>query len=334
MKISVIIPVYNVDKYLSRCLDCVLGQTYSNLEVILVNDGSTDNSAAICEKYAALDSRVIFFSQDNKGVSSTRNAGLKIAKGEYVGFIDPDDKIELDMFENFVKIVVATGPDVIVSNYYDYEVGNVNCNEIKNDLIYNVILRREKINQFFLKPYFGGFMGIIPSCCTKLYKLSFLRENNLFFNETLKRAEDYWFNFLVFKKASNVYAIDKAFYHYYKNKVSAMRTFREDEFANFLYSREKLLDSSIEFKFDIDWKKVNKNFIDVTNEFILNALKNNRKDLVFAILGNKEYNIAFNNMNPDRFHTEVIQKSLRFRLRKIAFLVYKVWAIKSNKITS
>lgn len=328
VKISVIIPVYNVEKYLSRCIDSVLSQTYPNVEVILVNDGSNDNSAAICKKYAESDSRVVFINQENKGVSSARNVGLKIAKGEYVGFIDPDDDIELDMFDNFVNIILASHPDVIVSNYYDYEIGDVNFIEIRNNLIYNVNLRKEKIIQSFLKPYFGGFMGIIPSCCTKMYKLSFLRENNLLFDETLKRAEDYWFNFFVFKKASNVYAIDKAFYHYYKNEVSAMRTFREDEFANFLHSRERLLENNKELNFDIDWKEFNMSFIDVTNEFVLNALKNNRKDLVFAILNNKEYTSAYSNLNPIRLHTKIIKIMLKYRQKLPVFLVYKVWATK------
>lgn len=329
MKISVIVPVYNVENYLSRCLDSVLNQTYANIEVILVNDGSKDNSPAICKKYQELDSRVVFISQKNKGVSSARNAGLKISKGTYVGFIDPDDKVELGMFENFMKVAATTDSDVIVSNYFDYESGNIKFYLIRNELTYNTILGKEKINNFFLKPYYGGFMGIIPSCCTKMYKLSFLRENNLFFDETLKRAEDYWFNFSVFKRAINVYVIDKAFYHYFKNGASAMHSFREDEFANFLYSRKRLLDSNIELNFDIDWKKINKKFIDVTNEFILNAIRNKRKDLVFGILENREYNVSFKNMDPDRLHTRVIQKLLRFRLRRLIFLVYKVWATKS-----
>lgn len=97
--ISVIVPVYNVELYLEQCLNSIINQTYKNLEIILVNDGSTDNSGVICDLYANIDNRIIVIHKDNGGVSSARNAGLNVAKGNFIGFVDPDDWIADDMYE-------------------------------------------------------------------------------------------------------------------------------------------------------------------------------------------------------------------------------------------
>ena len=97
--ISVIIPVYNIEQYLPRCLDSVIAQTYNNLEIILVDDGSTDSSGEICDKYSLLDNRIKVIHKSNGGVSSARNEGLEVAKGDYIGFVDGDDIIEKDMYQ-------------------------------------------------------------------------------------------------------------------------------------------------------------------------------------------------------------------------------------------
>ena len=98
-KLSIIVPVYNVDKYLERCIRSILNQTYENFEIILVNDGSTDNSGIICENYSKVDSRIRVIHKKNEGVSSARNIGVDNAKGKYIGFIDPDDYINKYMYE-------------------------------------------------------------------------------------------------------------------------------------------------------------------------------------------------------------------------------------------
>ena len=110
-KISVIVPVYNVEKYLRKCIDSLTNQTLKDIEIILVNDGSTDNSGSIIDEYAKQDKRVIAIHKENGGQSSARNMGLDIAKGKYVGFIDSDDWIELDMYENMYLALVKGNAD-------------------------------------------------------------------------------------------------------------------------------------------------------------------------------------------------------------------------------
>lgn len=116
--ISVIIPVYNVEQYLDRCLQSVVNQTYKNLEIILVDDGSTDASATICDNWKEKDSRVFVLHQENAGASSARNNGLQYAKGAYLTFIDSDDWVEADMLEYFMKQIVSKEADMVISDVY------------------------------------------------------------------------------------------------------------------------------------------------------------------------------------------------------------------------
>ena len=118
-KISVIVPVYKVEPYLRKCLDSIVNQTYRNLEIILVDDGSPDNCGAICDEYAAGDGRIRVIHQENGGVSSARNAGLSAVTGEWVGWVDSDDWIEPDMYEYLLKNALEQNADIAVCSHYE-----------------------------------------------------------------------------------------------------------------------------------------------------------------------------------------------------------------------
>ena len=127
-KVSVIIPVYNVEKYLSECLDSVVNQTLKDIEIICVNDGSPDGSAAILEEYAQKDNRIKVITQENRGLSEARNSGLKIASGEYIAFLDSDDYIDLKFFEQLYKRGIESNSDVVVcENIYRFSGNKQNC---------------------------------------------------------------------------------------------------------------------------------------------------------------------------------------------------------------
>jgi len=115
--ISIIVPIYNIGKYLPRCIDSILSQTHENLEIILINDGSTDNSGEICDEYASKDTRIIVKHQENAGVSTARNVGLEIAKGEWIGFVDADDWVEPAMFEKLLNAALTNNTQLSFCNY-------------------------------------------------------------------------------------------------------------------------------------------------------------------------------------------------------------------------
>lgn len=122
--VSVIVPVYNVEKFLDKCIKSIIAQTYKKLQIILVDDGSIDNSGCICDKYATIDDRIIVVHQKNRGLSGARNRGLEIAKGEYIYFIDSDDWIEKSLIEDNLDLIIKYDLDMVIFGYYKEDVNN------------------------------------------------------------------------------------------------------------------------------------------------------------------------------------------------------------------
>ncbi|WP_322018790.1 glycosyltransferase [Clostridium butyricum] len=143
MLISIIVPIYNMQKYLRKCLDTLIKQTYDKLEIILVDDGSTDSSGVICDEYLLKDNRIKVIHKENAGVSDARNVGIAIAKGEYIGFVDPDDYIELNMYEKLLYLIKNNDCDIAICGYV---IEDENGNSVKNldKEIKNIILNSEK----------------------------------------------------------------------------------------------------------------------------------------------------------------------------------------------
>ena len=117
-KVSIVVPIYNVEKYLEQCIDSIINQTLKEIEIILVDDGSPDNCPQICDDYVKKDSRIKVVHKTNGGLSSARNAGIEIATGDYIGFVDSDDYIELDMYEKMYNIAIENNVDFVMSDYY------------------------------------------------------------------------------------------------------------------------------------------------------------------------------------------------------------------------
>lgn len=209
--ITVIVPIYNTSKYLDKCINSIIKQTYENIDIILINDGSNDNSQEICEKYQKKDKRIRLINQKNKGVSKARNKGLELSKGKYISFIDADDFIEQNMLEKMYENISKTQSDVTVCGYDFYKNGKYKFIKGKN-----YTLEKEK-------KYEGIFNF---SVCNKLYKKEIL-ENIKFDNK--KIAEDIAFNFKVFQKINKISFILKTpLYHYRIRKESASNTYNEN----------------------------------------------------------------------------------------------------------
>lgn len=332
MLISIIIPIYNVEKYLRRCLDSVVNQSYNNLEIILVNDGSLDNSIEICNEYAHRDNRITIITQKNKGLSGARNTGIKHSNGDYLMFIDSDDKVEVNMVSTLVEIVTINKADIIISNIIYYKKGNKNSFIMTNDIPYNQMLNRSEIIKNLIKPFFGGELGILSSACNKLYERSFIIKNNLMFNEELKRSEDYWFNFYAFNKTQKVFAINEAFYHYYFTGGSMIKSFREGQFEAFLKNRKQLLSEYKNFNFDINWDELNNKFVESVNELILlEIITKGARNSFFSIkdyFKNKDFNKILLSSTINSLHVNLIRNLVKYKFYNTAFLIYYTWSTK------
>ena len=207
-KISVIIPVYNVEKFLRKCLDSVVNQTMRDIEIICVNDGSTDGSLDILKKYATKDDRIIVINQTNSFVESARNNGLKIARGEYIQFVDSDDYLELNACETAYKYALQYDADVVVFGYKNFpkQVGNV-----KN--------RRYTLKHKEVKVFHGGLRSGRHLCRNaiwyKLYRHEIIK--GCYFPEWIRCGEDVHFNFQVDKKINTLVQIPEQLYNYRLN---------------------------------------------------------------------------------------------------------------------
>lgn len=213
-KISIIIPAYNIEDYLERCLDSVLEQTYHNLEILVVDDGSTDNTARIIDKYADKDSRIIAIHQKNQGVSMARNNALDLATGDYIGFVDGDDMIDIDMYRTLVMCMEKENVDIAHCGYQ-----MVFPNRI--DYYYNT---KEKILLDRESGVYELLVGsrIEPGLWNKLYKSSLFDDVRLV--KGVQETEDLLCNFELFMRAHNSYFIDVPLYHYMIRSGSATTT--------------------------------------------------------------------------------------------------------------
>lgn len=206
-KISIVVPVYKVEKYIDKCVQSLIQQTYNNIEIILVDDGSPDRCPEICDRYALKDSRIKVIHKSNGGLSDARNVGLKASSGKYVLFVDSDDFIELNTCERFLNIIGDSNPDIVVGN----------ANRIENE---KVIPMKHKTNtrgqiitgeQYLLKELKFGTMYM--AAWLNLYNKDFLLNNDLEFKVGFLH-EDEHFTPRAFLKAKKVIGTDITFYNY------------------------------------------------------------------------------------------------------------------------
>ena len=187
--VSIIVPVYKEKKTLKKCCYSLLEQTYKNIEIILVNDGSNDDSSKICRKFAKNDHRVKFIDKENGGVSSARNAGIECARGEYLSFVDSDDYVDKEYIQNMYEKIQKDNSDICLAGYWIKKHGFVQKNENgKGSCLYDQSLYYEKLLDFI----WGKNGMYFP--VAKLYRKSLIKQNEIKFNENIQCGEDMLFN--------------------------------------------------------------------------------------------------------------------------------------------
>lgn len=221
-KISVIVPIYNVEKYLRKCIESIICQSYLNLEIILVNDGSPDNCRKICESYSRLDNRIQVIHKRNGGLSDARNEGLKIASGEYISFIDSDDYIDKDFYKILMDLIINNNADVAECSYKKITDGD-NSN-YKKDVL------REKNDKYITlhnldivsSLYKNEEFTVIWNVWNKLYKKELLKD--IFFPKG-KLHEDVFTTYRILYKAKKIISTNKQLYFYMQRPSSIMGRF-------------------------------------------------------------------------------------------------------------
>lgn len=245
LKVSVIVPVYNVEKYINRCIDSLINQTFTDLEIILVNDGSLDNSGKICDEYAKKYKNIIVIHKENGGLSSARNAGIEIAKGEYLAFVDSDDYVDNKIYEKLYNEAKKEKADTCLCGFYRVRSNNkiIECKNpmggrvIKQDNILKDIL----VNMMGAEPsyYMDNFLEV---CVWKgIYSRKIILNNNIrFVSERDYISEDAIFCIDYIPKTSCVVNIYDCLYYYCENEDSLTTKYRSDRFEKIkiLYKEE------------------------------------------------------------------------------------------------
>lgn len=227
--ISIISPVYNAEKYIKKCIDSIVGQTFKDWELILIDDGSPDKSGIICDEYADTDSRIRVIHQENCGVSAARQAGLDLACGEYVIHVDPDDWVEPTMLEELYLKACETNADVVICDYF---INNGNIESYKqqkpSSLEAGQILR-------------DLFQQLHGSCCNKLVKRVCYSKYQIMFPENINYCEDLitWVQLYKHDEIKTAY-LPKAFYHYWMNENSISHHLTRKNFEGLLLYLQKL----------------------------------------------------------------------------------------------
>ena len=210
--ISVIVPIYNVEKYLDKCVDSIINQTYKNLEIILVDDGSPDNCPKMCDDYAKKDSRIKVVHKENGGLSDARNVGMEVATGEYVSFIDSDDYISLDFYETLFQTMIDNDSDIVECSVVKFYEDN-NFDEYSDDL---------KVTNYDTLYALDGLISESPfkqHVWNKLYKSSVALDIPYAVG---KLNEDEFWTYQVFGKAKKVTRINQTMYYYFQRGSSIM----------------------------------------------------------------------------------------------------------------
>lgn len=252
MKISIIVPIFKVEKFIHQCIESITAQTYRDIEIILVDDGSPDNCPSICDEYALKDSRINVVHQENKGLIEARKSGLRAATGDYVCFVDGDDWIEPDMYENIARAIEKYNPDCVVTQfYYSYPDREEKSRYCFNKEYYS---RSELEKEVFPIMLFDGTyysFGVYPNCWTKVFKKEILEKHIYDVDSRIRLGEDIAFTYPCLMSSNSVSFIDEPLYYYRVNNESMTKTYDSQLSELFMLPYLSLVNKSRELNIDL-----------------------------------------------------------------------------------
>ncbi len=246
-EVTVIVPIYNVAEYLEKCLSSISGQTYKNLQIILVDDGSTDDSGRICDRYQEQDARIIVIHKTNEGLVKARKTGIFNATGKYICYVDGDDWIESDMIECFIKDLERTEADLIVSGHYcDSKDGSQKISNSLEPGLYHV---NDVISMMLYTGKFYEF-GISQFVWAKLFRKDILRNVQLQVDDRISCGEDVAVTYAYILQSHKIYQSNYTGYHYRQRTNSMTNCFDENEFIRLKLLLEHMMDTFYRSEYD------------------------------------------------------------------------------------
>lgn len=337
--VSIIVPIFNGEANLTKCINSLINQTLIDIEIILINDGSNDNSSKIIEKFSMIDNRIIVINKKNEGVSATRNLGIKLARGKFVGFIDSDDYINCKMYEELYYKAIKENVNLAMCKF------STISDKHKYGEKWNFYYEDIKSAEFILKNMIGvenetdfnKFDPLMGSTCRCIYNKEILDKYNIFFNEEITYAEDLIFNIKYLTKIHKVVLTDEILYYYRNNENSLSRGYRNELFViirKLIYEIEQAIGKDKKiflerrlnfayFKYGIELIRNETKTISPIN---YSRYKNIRSIIKYEKLGSRLINI---NVNKLSIKNKFFYLMFRYRIISLGVLF---WAIRIMKI--
>lgn len=328
--ISIIVPVYNVEKYLNKCIESIINQTYRNIEIILVDDGSPDKCPEICDSYVQKDGRIKVIHKKNEGLINARKSGLEIARGEYIGFVDGDDWIGPEMYELFAKQIEKYSPDMVLSDFY-YDNGKElsNSEQLFDREYYN----KEDLKKFiYPKMLFSGTyykFGVNPCCWSKIYKKELIKKNLPLVDGRIKMGEDAAFTYPCLIDAQSVATIKKPCYHYIFNPESMTKSYDRNLKEIIFLPYNRIKEKSIEAGIDLG-HQTNYYLIFLANYLLRNEItSDNYKSGVNLLLKNQNIINAARavRLSVLPFHTKLLVTALKLKSGALLYVYTNILKI-------
>ncbi|AQS52644.1 putative glycosyltransferase EpsJ [Jeotgalibaca dankookensis] len=329
VKVTVVVPIYNVEKHLQRSIESLLKQTLKEIEIILVNDGSTDNSISICKYYEKKDSRIRVIDKLNGGVSSARNIGIDLALGEFVGFVDPDDWVEPDMYEKMYKKIKISSSDLCICNYVKENNEKVIpvILPIKKETLVKCDVQKEIIpNMIGPSNLDSNSQTIMGSACRLLINREFINSDYYRFPEDIPLMEDLIFCIKVFLNSEKVVIERGIYYHYMTNDNSAIRKYRNNMLEMQKNVFNVIINILMDYKlYELYINRLNIRYVEMFLTAIANEVNNDNRNKYLQKIKTIKKMSADEKLK--KIISEINTSSYSMKKKLILFAVQRDWAI-------
>lgn len=318
--ISVIVPIYNSEKFLKKCIDSLINQNTDNYEIILINDGSTDDSDIICNEYLSKHNMISYYKKENTGVSNTRNFGILKSKGRYVTFVDSDDYVDSNYIYSAKKLI-KKGYELIVFNH-----AIVNKNKVNN-----IIFKKNSCDityPKYINEYFRNYN--LSTACKMFYKKQTIIDNNIFFNEDISYGEDMMFSITFYLNSKKSYYLNYIGYFYVMNENSAShndtilkrKKYCEDNIVLYEYIYNLLNNHNCKYDYNLFIDAILKNLINGIDRIIQSKISGKKRTILEIIDTYKKYLTTYS-FTTSKYNIDLKIKLYFIKKRKInSLLIY------------